>query len=214
MCLQHWQLKNVWLLVFKLHLTFETFQYLDRKNFIYQYPALCGVKFSIKHLNLVCAALQGWGGGWWWPVCGCWWPCPYQMPRPGTDLATRTIEPAGGRRRWTEMASLLLKGKHLQIFLWAVVTTWYCVFLCTIDSALKIDVTMCCRSWASQSRAPQTSKDQTDSWSQHPSGAWRKPRHDSVPGVLQEPTGTSLQLQRYPRSVRLVTQPEARSVTQ
>lgn len=42
----------------------ETFQDLDRKAFMYisTQPSV-ELKLSVKHLNLVCAALQGWGGG-------------------------------------------------------------------------------------------------------------------------------------------------------
>lgn len=57
-------------------------------------------------LNLVCAALQGWGGGWWWPVCGCWWSWLSQMPRPGTNLTTRTERHVEERGRRTDRVRL------------------------------------------------------------------------------------------------------------
>lgn len=50
------------------------------------WPQLCVLESDAVNM---CAAPQGWGGGWCWPACGCWWSWSSWMPRPGTDLATR-----------------------------------------------------------------------------------------------------------------------------
>lgn len=65
--------------------------------------------WGLQSLNLVYAALQGWGGAWWWPYCGCWWSCPSHMPRPRTNLTTRTERPAEQRRRTDRVRVCFIK---------------------------------------------------------------------------------------------------------
>ncbi|XP_077948884.1 extracellular matrix protein 2 isoform X1 [Gasterosteus aculeatus] len=54
------------------------------------------------------------------------------------------------------------------------------------------------RSFAGQSGALQTSKDQTGSWSRHAGGARREPSQALDHEALREPTRTTLQLQHHP----------------